>query len=123
MASDKLLDVDGELSEDYDDDEDEDDDVVDLPHGYGKDTYGYESEVNEMEFSRRADTADAAERHISQQEYDQLNDRSMDFQSVLAAIMGSHRKDQNFLTAISASIANSKFIIIIVSSIRMDYWK
>ncbi|XP_065197736.1 uncharacterized protein LOC135829261 [Sycon ciliatum] len=106
MALDELLDDDGELSEDYDDDEDEDVDVEDLPQGYDKDKYGYESEVNEMEFSRRADTADAAERHISQQEYDQLNDRSMDFQSVLAAIMGSHRKDQNFLTAISASIAN-----------------
>ncbi|XP_065198089.1 uncharacterized protein LOC135829618 [Sycon ciliatum] len=106
MALDELLDDDGELSEDYDDDEDEDDDVEDLPQGYDKDKYGYESEVNEMEFSRRADTADAAERHLSQQEYDQLNDRSMDFQSVLAAIMGSHRKDQNFLTAISASIAN-----------------
>ena len=108
MALDELTEDNEELSEDNEDDEDEDDVEV-LPQSYD----------NELEFSRRTDVAAAAQPHISQQEYDQINNRSKDFQLVLAVIMRSHRKDQNFLTAIRTCISNGKFIIIIACSMRM----
>ncbi|XP_065196715.1 uncharacterized protein LOC135828197 isoform X2 [Sycon ciliatum] len=95
VALDELTEDNEELSEDNEDDEDEDDVEV-LPQSYD----------NELEFSRRTDVAAAAQPHISQQEYDQINNRSKDFQLVLAVIMRSHRKDQNFLTAIRTCISN-----------------
>ena len=101
MVLDELADDNEDLSEDDDEDEDE-------------------SEINELEFLKRTNMADIAEHHISQQEYDLLNNRSNGFQSVLAAIMRSHRKDKNFMRAISAGIGNSKFII--VTGMRMDYY-
>ncbi|XP_065198202.1 uncharacterized protein LOC135829740 [Sycon ciliatum] len=87
VVLDELADDNEDLSEDDDEDEDE-------------------SEINELEFLKRTNMADIAEHHISQREYDLLNNRSTGFQSVLAAIMRSHRKDKNFMRAISAGIGN-----------------
>ncbi|XP_065198243.1 streptococcal hemagglutinin-like [Sycon ciliatum] len=87
VVLDELADDNEDLSEDDDEDEDE-------------------SEINELEFLKRTNMADIAEYHISQREYDLLNNRSTGFQSVLAAIMRSHRKDKNFMRAISAGIGN-----------------